>query len=237
MFKYLCLYCIIFLPNAIKAEPIKLYVQFIPSLFQYDNQGVYDQLIRLATPDGYSISLQVLPNHRASNKFKTCTNCCLSPANLNPNFYSFGKEVKATQPLNRAKAYIFSLTEDEVYTKLSQLVGKRVGLERGMNYGKAVAAGDFIPSVTNTLLQNFKMLAIHRIDTMIAYTPDIYQAFKEVDPNRFHYDEMQPIAIHNDALVCRDVELDFIKGFNTNLESLRNTGELKEVLGELYVEP
>ncbi|MGB0941209.1 MAG: hypothetical protein ACPGUE_02350 [Marinomonas sp.] len=237
MLKRLCLYCIILLPNAIKAEPINLYVQFIPGLFQYDKQGVYDQVIRLATPDDHSISLQVLPNHRASNEFKTCTNCCVSPANLNPDFYSFGKEVIATQPLNRAKAYIFSLTEDEVYTKLNQLVGKRVGLERGMNYGKAVAAGDFIPSVTNSLLQNFKMLMIHRIDTMIAYTPDIYQAFKEVDPNRFHYDEMQPIAIHNDALVCRGVEPDFIKGFNTRLEALRNTGELKEVLGELYVAP
>ncbi|WP_438463122.1 hypothetical protein [Marinomonas sp. PE14-40] len=237
MFKNFCLSCLLVLPNALKAETIELYVQAIPGLFQYDNQGVYDQIIQLATPEQHSISLQVLPNYRASNEFQTCINCCLSPANLNPNFYSFGKEVTATQPLNSAKAYIFSLTEDEVYTELTQLVGKRVGLERGMNYGKAVAAGNFTHSVTNSLLQNFKMLAIHRIDTMIAYAPDIYQAFKEVDPNRFHYDEMQPIAIHNDALVCRGVEPSFIKGFNTKLEALRNTGKLKEVLGELYVAP
>lgn len=228
---------ILLLSTAIPAQVVTLYAQLIPGLFQTDNQGAYDQVIQLVTPENSRIIHKVLPNNRANHAFKNCQVCCFSPANLNPDFYSFDQDVYMTQPINTAKAYIFSLKEDATYSSLSELAGKRVGLERGMNYGKAVADGDFIHSVTNTLLQNFKMLMVNRIDTMIAYEPDIYQAFKEVDPKHFRYNEKQPIAIHKDALVCRGVNESFISGFNARLNDLRNSGELKKVLGEIYVEP
>lgn len=93
-----------------------------------------------------------------------------------------------------------------MYSTLKQLSGKRVGIERGINYGKAVSNADFIPSITNSLLQKFNMMLINRIDAMIAYAPDIYQAFKDVDAAQFQYHKGQPIAIHSDALVCRGVE-------------------------------
>lgn len=237
MFKTLILAGLLFLSPTLSSQVITLYAQLIPGLFQVNNQGAYDQVIMLATPENNQIIHRVLPNNRASRAFKDCQQCCFSPANLNPDFYTFEQDVQITQAINTAKAYIFSLKEDAIYSNLNQLVGKRVGLERGMNYGKAVANGEFIHSVTNTLLQNFRMLMIHRIDTMIAYEPDIYQAFKEVDPKHFNYDEKQPIAIHSDALDCRGVEKNLITGFNARLNDLRNSGELKKVLGEIYVEP
>ena len=222
---------------ASSAQVITLYAQSIPGLFQIDKQGAYDQVIQLVTPKTDQLVLRTLPNSRATKAFLNCQSCCYSPSNLNPNFYSFGADVSMTSPINTAKAYIFSRKGDVLYSNLSQLTNKTVGIERGMNYGKNVEDASFIPSITNSLLQNFKMLQVKRVDAMIAYEPDIYQAFKHLDAEQFHYNKNKAITIHQDALVCRGVNSEFIKGFNQNLEDLRKTGQLKALLGELYVDP
>jgi len=237
MLKIFILSCLVILSPLLKAQSVTLYTQLIPGLFQTDKQGVYDQVIQLSTPSAYPLIHKVLPNNRAFREFQECQNCCYSPSNLNSNFYNFSENIKSTKAINTAKAFIFSHHTSRPYNKLNQLKGKTVGLERGMNYGKAVENGNFRPSITNSLLQNFNMLKIERIDAVIAYAPDIYQAFKEIDKTFFQFDIKQPIAVHEDALVCRGVEQRFIQDFNKGLEKLKKSGQLKVILGELYVAP
>ncbi len=237
MMKRLLILCFTLLSSYLSAQNITLYSQSIPGLFQTDKQGVYDRIIQLITAQNDHFEHKVMPNNRAFRAFSNCLNCCYSPSNLNPDFYSYSEDIQSTLPFNTAKAYIISHKGGQIYSNLKQLSGKRVGIERGINYGKAVATADFIPSITNSLLQNFNMMLINRIDAMIAYAPDIHQAFKDVDAAQFQYQKGQPIAIHSDALVCRGVEQGFIEEFNTGLKSLRNSGELQQILGELYVAP
>ncbi len=228
----------VFTLTNLNAEAITLYSQSIPGLFQEDKKGAYDKVIQVLTQNLTDFEHKVMPNNRAFRAFTNCKNCCYAPANLNSDFYDFDKEVKATQPINIAKVYIFSLKKShDNLTKLSQLKGKTVGLERGLNYGKAVADADFTASITNSLLQNFNMLLINRIDAVIAYAPDIYQVFKEVDATQFQYQAAHPLAIHKDALVCRGLQTEFIHSFNHDLNQLKQSGQLKTMLGEIYVAP
>lgn len=222
----------------LNAQTLTLYSQSIPGLFQEDKKGAYDKVIQILTQAQPNFVHKVIPNNRAFRTFTHCQNCCYAPANLSLNFYDFGEDIVATQLINTAKAYIISLTKSRDYfTELSQLSDKVVGLERGINYGKAVADADFTTSITNSLLQNFNMLLINRIDALIAYAPDIYQAFKIVDATQFQYQVAHPLAIHQDALVCRGVTPEFIQDFNQGLINLKKSGALKEILGEIYVAP
>ena len=238
MTRCLTLLLLTLLTNSLNAQALTLYSQSIPGLFQEDKKGAYDQVIKHLTQDLTDFKHAVMPNNRAYRAFSHCQNCCYSPANLNSDFYDFGEDIVATQPINTAKAYIISLTKSRDYfTELSQLSDKVVGLERGINYGKAVADADFTASITNSLLQNFNMLLINRIDALIAYAPDIYQAFKIVDGSQFQYQPEHPLAIHKDALVCRGVGPKFIQNFNSGLKQLKQSGQLRRILGETYVAP
>ena len=45
------------------------------------------------------------------------------------------------------------------------------------------------------------------------------------------------MAVHPDAMVCKNVSGDFIKTFNDGVKALGNSGRLKAILGDGYVEP
>jgi len=202
----------------------------IPGLHQKDGGGVYDVIINGALVSTGMAKLKVLPPARADADFEACQNCCYSPANKNPEFYSFGSDIVESEPMDVAKVYIFSPPGKGVYSSLQELKGKKVATRHGMNYGKSFNNANLKVSAANSLEQNIKKLEGGRTDAMVAFIPDAYLTFKSMGKSEFPHAKDKPVAVHKDALVCRGVSANFVEEFNKKLKSLSASGELDKIL-------
>ncbi|MEH6347143.1 MAG: ABC transporter substrate-binding protein [Bermanella sp.] len=234
--KWLCITIVTLLSASLWAE-VTVIGTDIPGLHQKDGKGVYDMIINETLLSKGLATLTVLPPARAEAQFESCQNCCFSPANKNPDFYDFGGDVMVSDPMNVAKVYIFSAPGKKAFASYANLKGKKTGVRRGMNFGKSFVAANLKASEANNLEQNIKKLENGRIDAMVAYVPDAYLAFSGMGKGEFPHAKNQPVAVHNDALVCRGVPADFIGKFNGNLKKLSDSGKLKSILGDSYVAP
>lgn len=199
-----------------KAE-VSIISMDIPGLHQSDGQGEYDQIISSSVVASGMASLKIVPPARAEVSFSKCTNCCLSPANKNPEFYDYGDDTVMTKPMATAMVLVFTAAGSEPVTSLEQLKGKRVGIRRGMVYGSTVDNAGLKTNETNTISANIKKLNAGRLDAFIAYSPDVYTAFEEMGMEPLPHAKENPIAVHPDALVCKGVSNEFIEAFNNAL--------------------
>lgn len=222
--------------SAVWAE-VTIYGAGIPGLYQKDGKGVYDTVVNKTLVEKGLAKLKVLPPARADSEFSNCQNCCFGPANKNPEFYSFGADVLETEAMNTALVYIFSAPGKPTYSTYGELKGKKVGTRRGMIYGNSFEAAGLTVKVGNKLEQNIKMLESGRLDAMVAYVPDVYLVLAAMGKDTLPHLKTSPVAVHKDNLVCRGVKQEFIDQFNQNLSALSQSGELKNILGDSYVEP
>ncbi len=234
--KWLCITITMLLSTSLWAQ-VNIIGTDIPGLHQKDGKGVYDMIINQTLLSKDLATLKVLPPARAEAQFESCQNCCFSPANKNPDFYNFGSDVMVSEPMNVAKVYIFSAPGKKAIASYADLKGKKTGVRRGMNFGKSFVAANLKASEANSLEQNIKKLENGRIDAMVAYVPDAYLAFSGMGKGEFPHTKTKPVAVHNDALVCRGVSAGFIEKFNGNLKKLSDSGKLKSILGDSYVAP
>ncbi len=194
-----------------------IYAIDIPGLHEKGGQGIYDKIINKALVAPGKASLQVLPPARVEKNFANCNNCCWSPANLNTEFYDFGSDVVETEAMGVAKIYIFSAPGKPAYASLDELQGKRVGIRNGMPYGKSFDAANLDAQSTSVISANISKLENDRIDAMVAYVPDAYDAFESLGKAPFPHDKDKPVAVHPDAMVCRGAPADLVETFNTYL--------------------
>lgn len=229
--------CYLALFSSVLCAEVTIIGTDIPGLHQQDGKGVYDVIVNQTLVSKGLGALKVLPPARAEAEFKSCQNCCFSPANKNPEFYDFGGDVSVSEPMNVAKVYIFSAPGKRPFSSYADLKGKKVGVRRGMIYGNSFDAANLKASEANSLEQNIKKLETGRIDAMVAYVPDAYLALSGMGKGEFPHTKDQPTAIHNDALVCRGVPAGFLDQFNQNLKALSSSGKLNSILGDSYVAP
>jgi hypothetical protein len=199
---------------------VTIYGISIPGLHQKNGKGKYDIIINKTVIKTGQAILKIAPPARAENNFKICTNCCFSPANKNPEFYDFGSGYVQTEPMATAKIYIWTKRGSQPISNLEDLKGKKVGIRRGMPYGKTFENSGLNTQDVNNIEQNIIKLEKGRIDAFIAYVPDAYNIFKDIGMVPLPHDKNNPIAIHEDSLVCKGVSSQFIKDFNRMLKSL-----------------
>lgn len=192
----------------------------IPGLHQKNGGGEYDNIINAGIVKNGKATLEVHPPVRAKDKFDNCTNCCFSPANKNPDFYEFGSGYVQTNPMAVAKIYIWTKkgSMKTAISSLSDLKGKKVGIRHGMPYGKTFEKAKLNTEAVKTIEQNIKKLNRGRIDAFVAYVPDAYAAFQKLGIEPYPHAKDKPIAVHEDALVCKGVSKQFIKDFNRSLK-------------------
>nr|WP_319492843.1 transporter substrate-binding domain-containing protein [uncultured Desulfobacter sp.] len=198
------------------AEPT-IYAIEIPGLHEKSLGGEYDKIIDKVLLKPGLATLKILPPAKVIDIFSKCDNCCFSPANLNKEFYDFGDDVVKTKPMNIAKIYIFTAKGKETFNDLSQLKDKKVGARFGMPYGKTFDASGLNVEYAKTIELNIKKLDKGRLDAFIAYVPDAYDAFKNLNVEPYPHDVDNPIAVHEDCLVCRGVSAEMIETFNNGL--------------------
>jgi len=201
----------------------QIYVIEIEGLHQKDGDGKYDSILQGAiVSENLDIEMIVLPPGRAFRKFKSCETCCISPANKNKEFYDYPGSIE-TLPMNEARVVIFSLPGGSVFSKIEQLVGLRVNGRLGMPYGKTIESSGLPLGLARTIEGNIKMLQRGRIDAFIAYIPDAYDAFLNLGLDPFPHTPDNPIVVHQDALLCRGKNADYlVKKFNNFLSRSPN---------------
>jgi ABC-type amino acid transport substrate-binding protein len=146
----------------------------------------------------------VLPIARAFSEFDACSDCCLTPANKDAEFYDYNKPgFLESKPLDVAKVFIFSAPGKPVESDLNALKGKRVGGRVGIVYGKSVEKA--IPEMQRApeLLQNIKKLEAGRLDYIVEFEPDVLSALKTMGISSLPYNAKKPLSAHRDALVCK----------------------------------
>jgi len=204
-----------------KVEIIALEIE---GLHQASMNGDYDQIINsiLIKPD--LAKLSIYPVQRAMNVFNSpCQNCCLSPVNKNPEFYSYNTEqYLQTDALATAKVYIFTAKGTPIINSLNELKGKNIGISRGVSYGKAFTEANLTTFPVKSIAQNIKKLELKRIDAFVAFAPDVFITFKNMGIEPYPHDSKTPLVIHHDRLVCRGVPQSFIDRFNKELEILKS---------------
>ncbi len=227
----------LFISFSLLASEVEIIAYEIPGLHQGDGLGAYDKIVSETVIHSQLASLNVYPPARAEGSFSNCQNCCISPANKNDEFLWANENFLQTEPMAIAKVYIFVAPGQLPIYRLEDLLGKKVGLRRGMPYGKS------IDSIKNNLdivsvsriKQNIRMVQAGRIDAFIAFTPDAYNAFRNIDLKPFPHDTSRPIATFPDSLVCRGVNPEFIEKFNNRLHQMRISGRIKRILDSNYI--
>ncbi|MBE9065028.1 ABC transporter substrate-binding protein, partial [cf. Phormidesmis sp. LEGE 11477] len=195
----------------------------VDGLFQKDGQGIYDQVFAAVEKhaDGLIESQTVAPN-RAFQDFESGKVACLSPANTNTNFYQFGFATTQSNPMSVAKIYIFTKAGSAPVSDLNALNGMRVGVRSGMPYGDQIESADLKLVEARTIEANVKKLEAGRIDAFIAYVPDAYSAFENMGIDNLPHAEDTPVAVHEDALLCRNDKggETIVSKFNAALDEL-----------------
>ncbi len=190
-----------FLSSDAAAEQPKVIAIDIPGLHEAGGSGWYDKVYAKA-----GIKLTLLPAARAFIEFDACPNCCITPANKNPEFYTYTTaSYIESKPINVAKIYIWSAPGKPVETNLKALVGKKVAARIGFPYGRSVENSGVKLDLVPNLEQNVKRLELGRIDYMIDYTPDTLNELKTLGHPETYlpYAPEAPVAVHNDAMLCK----------------------------------
>ena len=229
---FLGLFCIPYSP--LFAEVIIIGIE-IPGLHQMDGAGAYDQIITETLIKPGLATLEVYSPVRAKKLFAKCQNCCLSPANKDPEFYEFGKDIVQTDRINTAKIYIFVNKGQQPISRLEDLQDKTVGIRRGMPYGKGFEKAKLETLIIINLEQHIRLMQIGRIDAFLAYVPDAYKMFRQLGIAPYPHDAFNPVGVVPDRLVCRGVQPEFITTFNERVKQLRISGRLKDILGDNYI--
>ncbi len=236
MKRIVLLIAVMLLTAAVSQAEVRIIGIDIPGLYQKDGKGVYDQVVGEVVVKQGLAAVQTLPPARAENDFSKCLNCCMSPANGNPEFYELGPDMTVSDPMNHARVYVFTRKGEPLINSLEGLKGKKNGIRHGMPYGKSFENADLNVQKAHTLASNFKKLEKGRLDAVVAYIPDAYIYFKEQGMEPFPHDVDRPLVAHDDALLCRGVDQSFMDAFNSGLKGLRDSGKLKSLLGDGYVE-
>ena len=85
-----------------------------------------------------------------------------------------------------------------------------IGIRTGMPFGHTIAQSQLKLTKSATIEQNIIKLQKGRLDAMIAYTPDAYIAFDNLNLKPFPHALEKPLAIHPDAVVCKGISAEFM---------------------------
>ena len=210
----------------------------IEGLHQADCKGVYDQLLDLALQGGSQPTNMTFNTPEAADTaFKSCTNCCISPANDSTNFYAWEGNVEQSAAMNYALIYAFSASGTDPINGLAGLKGKRIGARLGMPYGNEIEQMGLGLNKVDTIAENIHKLQTGELDAFIAYAPDVYLEFEAQNMEPLPHTRKQPLAAHPDRMVCRGVPKGFISELNSKLNTARKQGVVRAILGKSYISP
>jgi ABC-type amino acid transport substrate-binding protein len=234
-FKLIVICCAMFMLPGVGAAEVKLGVVAIPGVLEADKSGDYDKVLaRVGAVAGKPFKYVVLPPNRIEADLKSGDIDCLLP--MDARYWKEKGNYVNSEPLNVAKSYFFSRQGDGPYTSLDQVKGKTIGIRTGLPYGPKLDGYTQLAAVASDD-QNVQKLNSKRIDVFLAYMPDMSIWAKEKKAALPSYKADTPFDTHRDAFLCRNTPevQEFLKAFNPAVVKLRDSGELKKLLGDSFV--
>ena len=169
----------------------------IDGLHQKNGNGDYDKIVKGAG------KLRVLTPTAAEKLFIKGDAECLSPANADPNFYTYDFPVITSNSMFQAKIYAYTAMGTSEVKSLADLEGKKVGIRSGMPYGKQIDSSGLKFVKARDIETNIKRLKQGKIDAFIAYWPDSDSAFENSGSSPLTHAKDSPLAVHDDQVICR----------------------------------
>ena len=184
---------------------------------------------------------EYFPSSRASKRFNDRKTDCLFPASANTLRNEQNVPVIASQPINYAIAYVFSLQAFDLNRLINSPRPKyTISYRRGNTFGGNIEKLNQHNSfVVNTDEQSFGMLDNGRVDFVITYLPDATNMILRPNGKQVFYDPQQAFHTQPDSLVCHLTENTsiVIEKVNTAIAELKASGELRKILGGNYIHP
>lgn len=211
-----------------------LSVMEIGGLYQKDGKGLYDQVVSAASAKSdVSFKIQHVPPKRAFANFETGKSLCMAPANTNPDFYNFSFKTVQSASMTEAKVYIFTKAGSSPVSDVTALKGMKVGVRQGMPYGNNIENSGLSLVAASSIETNIKKLNAGRIDVFLAYWPDVYAAFDAMGVDPLPHAADQPVAVHNDSILCRDTPEGraAIEAFDKGYKAIEGDGTLAKIMG------
>lgn len=201
-----------------KDEPLVIYTLEIDGVHQKDNGGAYDFVIqKVIQQTKLAIQIENTAPARAFRNFENCYRCCISPANIDTEFYDF-EGVQQTKSLGSAKIVVFTKPGTPIISSLAELKGLNVSARYGMPLGRSIENSDLPLLRPNSIESSIKMLQRGRVDAFLAYVPDAYEIFKRLNLTPFPHNAENPLFWHEDRIVCKGENIsEFIKEINNYL--------------------
>lgn len=215
----------------------------IPELLEEQNINAPYTLIfsKLNSIIGDKMRFEYFPSSRASRLFNDKKTDCLFPASADTLRNEQKVPVIASQPINYAIAYVFSLHAFDLNRLITSprpeyTISYRRGNTFGGNIEKLNQHNSF---VVNTDEQSFGMLDNGRVDFVITYLPDATNMILRPNGKQVFYDPQQAFHTQPDSLVCHLTENTsiVIEKVNTAIAELKASGELRKILGGNYIHP
>jgi hypothetical protein len=225
-------------PSLAAAGP-RLVAQTIPGLFTGDGTGAYEEIYQALQQQagGTLPKLEVIEPGLAIALYQKGTVECQTPANANPDFYPVKFATQQSKPMNVAKIYIFSKPGTEPYDSLDALKGKKIALREGFSYGSEVNDAGLETEYSLSIEANIKKLLDDRVDALVDFVPDAWEAFANYKMAPLPHRADKPVAVHEDAFVCRDTPETraFLETINRGLDALKASSALQKILGPSYI--
>ena len=219
------------------AEP-RLVAQKILGVYNGDGTGAYEQVYAALQKQAGGVlpKPDVIDAGEAIDAYEAGKVDCMTPANSNRDFYPVDFPTVQSQAFNVAKIYIFSAPGRPPFLSLDELQGKTVGVRDGFSYGARVDAAKLKLVTSLTIEANIAKLIKGRIDAIIDFVPDAWEAFANFGMPPLPHQADKPVAVHQDAVVCRDTPetRDLIALIDRGIERLKADSTLKTLLGSSY---
>jgi len=192
--------------------------------------------------DDYDIL--IAPIKRAQKGFITKKYACYSPGfeNFdNPNKELEDITILSSRPINRAIARVISRPSERLVSEINDINQSDViSIVRGATLNATMQtmldrAGKVFE--VNSELESIKMLASNRANLSISFYPDVIDAYKKLGlKQHFPFDSQFSPHTVIDNVICHDSHLAAFELIDNKLKEMKQSGVLKEILGEKYME-
>jgi len=203
-----------------------------------DRNGVYTKIFKKIFKEiDWRPEWVFLPPKRSMLLFKKSKEHCEIPGNVKVA----SDKLIASEPINYAKLYAFTIKGHEKINSLSDLKGKNVVARNGWILGDWQTKVKVNITKVDTEKQQYKMLTTknRQIDSAVAYMPDFFSVLSDKEMSSLYYSKDFVLNRLEDQIVCfkKPFNRELIDKVNKVIRKYRKEGTLKRMLGELYIDP
>lgn len=218
--------------------PIRISGVALEYRFNEQDSDQYNKLFNNLADKNLNFNLAILPLTRAVRSLTDSADC-IFPSSLNSLKTHFSEQTKgyefvASNPIDYISMRVFTRKDEKTIAAFSELNDKRVAIWLGFDrniYLKGInAAVDEVASEEVRV----NMLIKNRVDAIVGFTPDVFLAAEKLGVPIPEYNKKLSVFEGEGAsVVCHKntKNSQFIEKFNAQLETLRASGELGNILG------